>query len=120
MTQSTIRVIWSSHDATQDAHLAAVAFLGGYRGRTLDAYRHDLRGLSHDSLSISGLGVRQRRCARGHHRGLERSTCLQSKSSCDGAKSRLMRCPGDLFRRVWREDRSVLQGFPYGTYVVHL
>lgn len=27
-----------------DAQLAAVAFLARYGGRTLDAYRHDLRG----------------------------------------------------------------------------
>jgi site-specific recombinase XerD len=27
-----------------EAHLAAVAFLARYNGRTLDAYRHDLRG----------------------------------------------------------------------------
>lgn len=27
-----------------DAQLAAVAFLARYSGRTLDAYRHDLRG----------------------------------------------------------------------------
>ena len=27
-----------------DAQLAAVAFLSRYSGRTLDAYRHDLRG----------------------------------------------------------------------------
>jgi integrase/recombinase XerD len=44
MTQSTIPAIWSSDNATQNAHLAAAAFLSRYRGRTLDAYRHDLRG----------------------------------------------------------------------------
>jgi hypothetical protein len=27
-----------------EAQLAAVSFLGRYSGRTLDAYRHDLRG----------------------------------------------------------------------------
>ncbi|HEX4820783.1 MAG TPA: tyrosine-type recombinase/integrase [Acidimicrobiales bacterium] len=31
-------------DVIDDAQLAAVAFLAGYSGRTLDAYRHDLRG----------------------------------------------------------------------------
>jgi hypothetical protein len=30
--------------AIDDAQLAAVAFLARYHGRTLDAYRHDLRG----------------------------------------------------------------------------
>lgn len=30
--------------AIDDAQLAAVAFLARYSGRTLDAYRHDLRG----------------------------------------------------------------------------
>src|SRR5215211_6935254 len=30
--------------AFDDAQLAAVAFLARYSGRTLDAYRHDLRG----------------------------------------------------------------------------
>jgi site-specific recombinase XerD len=44
MTQSTIPVVWSSENTTEDAHLAAAAFLARYRGRTLDAYRHDLRG----------------------------------------------------------------------------
>ena len=44
MTQSTVPVVWSSESATQNAHLAAAAFLARYRGRTLDAYRHDLRG----------------------------------------------------------------------------
>jgi len=44
MTKSTIPVIWSSDDTTQDAHLPAAAFLARYRGRTLEAYRHDLRG----------------------------------------------------------------------------
>lgn len=29
-----------------DAQLAAVAYLARYSGRTLDAYRHDLRGSS--------------------------------------------------------------------------
>lgn len=43
MTQSTIPAIWSSDNAAQNAHLAAAAFLARYRGRTLDAYRHDLR-----------------------------------------------------------------------------
>jgi site-specific recombinase XerD len=43
MTQSTIPVVWSSESTTEDAHLAAAAFLAWYRGRTLDAYRHDLR-----------------------------------------------------------------------------
>jgi hypothetical protein len=44
MTKSTIPVIWSSDDTTQDAHLVAAAFLARYRGRTLDAYHYDLRG----------------------------------------------------------------------------
>ena len=44
MTQSTVPVVWSSESATQNAHLAAAAFLARYRGRTLDAYRYDLRG----------------------------------------------------------------------------
>ena len=44
MTQSRIPVIWTSENATENAHLAAAAFLARYRGRTLDAYRHDLRG----------------------------------------------------------------------------
>src|SRR5271170_2706307 len=44
MTQSTIPAIWSSDNATQNAHLAAAAFLARYRGRTLDAYRRDRRG----------------------------------------------------------------------------
>jgi integrase/recombinase XerD len=43
MTQCTIPVVWSSENTTEDAHLAAAAFLARYRGRTLDAYRHDLR-----------------------------------------------------------------------------
>jgi hypothetical protein len=30
--------------AIDDAQLAAVAFLARYNGRTLEAYRHDLRG----------------------------------------------------------------------------
>jgi len=42
MTHLTIPVVWSSENTTEDAHLAA-AFLARYRGRTLDAYRHDLR-----------------------------------------------------------------------------
>ena len=29
-----------------DTQLAAVAFLARYSGRTLDAYRHDLRGVT--------------------------------------------------------------------------
>jgi site-specific recombinase XerD len=44
MTQSTIPVVWSSENTTEDAHLAVAAFLARYRGRTLDSYRHDLRG----------------------------------------------------------------------------
>src|SRR5580658_5291460 len=44
MTYLTVPVVWSSENTTEDAHLAAVAFLARYRGRTLDAYRHDLRG----------------------------------------------------------------------------
>jgi integrase/recombinase XerD len=44
MTKTTIPAIWSSDDATKDAHLAAAAFLARYRGRTLEAYRHDPRG----------------------------------------------------------------------------
>jgi integrase/recombinase XerD len=43
MTHLTIPVVWSSENTTEDAHLAAAAFLARYRGRTLDAYRHDLR-----------------------------------------------------------------------------
>ena len=32
--------------AFDEAQLAAAAFLARYSGRTLDAYRHDLRGFS--------------------------------------------------------------------------
>lgn len=37
--------LWRPPDATpfDEAHLAAAAFLARYSGRTLDAYRHDLR-----------------------------------------------------------------------------
>jgi site-specific recombinase XerD len=39
-----------------DAHLAAAAFLARYGGRTLDAYRHDLRGYFNWAAS-AGLAV---------------------------------------------------------------
>ena len=51
MKQSTIPIIWSSDNATQDAHLAAAAYLARYRGRTLEAYRHDQVPL-HSATSI--------------------------------------------------------------------
>jgi site-specific recombinase XerD len=38
------------------AHLAAAAFLARYSGRTLDAYRHDLRGFFNWAVSV-GLPV---------------------------------------------------------------
>ena len=38
----TIEVAGQRHDF-DDAQLAAIAFLARYSGRTLDAYRHDLR-----------------------------------------------------------------------------
>jgi hypothetical protein len=43
-TSTTDRQLPDEPFATDDAQLAAVAFLARYRGRTLDAYRHDLRG----------------------------------------------------------------------------
>jgi len=36
---------WNEPIAPEEAELAAVAFLARYSGRTLDAYRHDLRNL---------------------------------------------------------------------------
>jgi hypothetical protein len=36
---------WDEPISPDDAELAAVAFLARYSGRTLDAYRHDLRNL---------------------------------------------------------------------------
>jgi integrase/recombinase XerD len=42
--EETTRTVWGVEDETFDeAQLAAVAFLARYSGRTLDAYRHDLR-----------------------------------------------------------------------------
>lgn len=42
--EETTTTVWGVEDATFDeAQLAAVAFLARYSGRTLDAYRHDLR-----------------------------------------------------------------------------
>jgi hypothetical protein len=36
---------WDEPIAPDEAELAAMAFLARYSGRTLDAYRHDLRNL---------------------------------------------------------------------------
>jgi integrase/recombinase XerD len=42
--EKTATTVWDGEDETFDeAQLAAVAFLARYSGRTLDAYRHDLR-----------------------------------------------------------------------------
>jgi integrase/recombinase XerD len=42
--EATTTTVWGVEDETFDeAQLAAVAFLARYSGRTLDAYRHDLR-----------------------------------------------------------------------------
>jgi site-specific recombinase XerD len=42
--EETTTTVWGVEDETFDeAQLAAVAFLARYSGRTLDAYRHDLR-----------------------------------------------------------------------------
>ena len=37
-----------------EAQLAAVSFLARYSGRTLEAYRHDLRGYFHRFAPIDG------------------------------------------------------------------
>src|SRR5712692_2153866 len=46
LEQATRTTIWRAPDETpfDEAQLAAAAFLARYSGRTLDAYRHDLRG----------------------------------------------------------------------------
>jgi site-specific recombinase XerD len=65
--ESTSQVIGRAEAAftLEEDHLAAVAFLARYRGRTLEAYRHDLR-------AAVPMGRRSPpRCAGGHQTHLE-------------------------------------------------
>jgi integrase/recombinase XerD len=90
MTYLTVPVVWSSENTTEDAHLAAAAFLARYRGRTLDAYRHDLRGffqwandLGLDVLSATRPHIELYRVAM-EERGLAASTIDRRLSTVCG------------------------------------
>ena len=55
--------------AFDEAQLAAAAFLARYSGRTLDAYRHDLRGFFQWSADV---GLTVLAATRPRHRALPR------------------------------------------------
>jgi site-specific recombinase XerD len=87
---SPLTIAGSLHTGLDEAELAAAAFLARYRGRTLDAYRHDLRTFFQWAADL-GLGVLD--ATRPHielyrttleHRGLAASTADRRLSTVCG------------------------------------
>jgi hypothetical protein len=65
-TRLLVEPAWQRSTFDQ-AELAAVAYLARYSGRTLEAYRHDLKGLA-PCRSMEGGGRAHPRCAVVPHR----------------------------------------------------
>jgi hypothetical protein len=61
---TTIRAPGAEYEV-DDAQLAAVSFLARYSGRTLEAYRHDLRGFFQWAGDQTGRSYGSSRCVPG-------------------------------------------------------
>lgn len=103
-TSTTVYALEVASPVADEAELAAVAFLARYSGRTLDAYRHDLRSFFQWTADH---GVETLAATRAH---IELSDQSGATQKCRGGARRLRSCRCCLCRRCAPDSIHVSEG----------